>query len=157
MCFSAWFCFLLKWEFWKWESQNENQKRFPYSQNDFLGFSQSNFVFPKLFLRTQKNEMRTKLTTPSLSVLLKYKSTYLSYMKSHVCQQMHVHYKLGISIIIRICVFLELVLIHLQCYLKKVRENTVLFSALNWLLIYDSSKSDLNSIPIIVDFIWTEI
>ena len=33
---------------------NENQKQFPYSQNHFLGFSQSNFVFQKLFLRTQK-------------------------------------------------------------------------------------------------------
>ena len=27
--FSASFRFLMKWEFWKWESQNENQKRFP--------------------------------------------------------------------------------------------------------------------------------
>jgi len=59
--FSAWFCFLMKWELWKCEGQNENQKRFSYSQNHFLGVSQSNFVFQKLFLMTKTKKRNVKL------------------------------------------------------------------------------------------------
>jgi len=55
--FSAWFWFWMRWEF---EGQNENQKQFSYSQNHFLGVSQSDFIFRKLFLWmiTQKRSLK---------------------------------------------------------------------------------------------------
>jgi len=55
--FSAWFWFWMRWEF---EGQNENQKQFSYPQNHFLGVSQSDFIFRKLFLWmiTQKRSLK---------------------------------------------------------------------------------------------------
>jgi len=57
--FTAWFWFWMRWEF---EGQNENQKWFSYSQKHFLGVSQSDFVFRKLFFwtKTQKRDLKLR-------------------------------------------------------------------------------------------------
>ena len=56
--FTALFWFWMTCEF---KGQNENQKQLSYSQKHFLGVSQSDFVFRKIFLYTKTQKLDDSL------------------------------------------------------------------------------------------------